>query len=54
MPIDFNFMVGVGGEAGQEVLAQAAKHAKEVYGYTDEQLNDLKMIEQLKAIIKQA
>ena len=42
------------GETKEEVLTQAAKHAKEVHGYTDEQLNDPKMIEQLKAIIKQA
>lgn len=42
------------GETKEEVLAQTAKHAKEVHGYTDEQLNDPKMMEQMKAIIKQA
>jgi predicted small metal-binding protein len=41
-------------ETKEEVLAQTVKHAKEVHSYTDEQLNDPKMIEQMKAIIKQA
>lgn len=40
------------GETIDEVIAQAAKHAKEVHGYTDEQLNDPKMMEQVKAAIK--
>jgi predicted small metal-binding protein len=42
------------GETKEEVLAKAAKHGKEVHGYTDKQLNDPKMIEQLKAKIKGA
>jgi len=42
------------GETKEEVLAQTAKHAKEVHGYTDKQLNDPKMMEEMKAIIKQA
>ncbi|MDH4268725.1 MAG: DUF1059 domain-containing protein [Dehalococcoidia bacterium] len=42
------------GETKEEVLAQAAKHAKEVHRYTDEQLNDPKMMKQMKTIIKQA
>jgi predicted small metal-binding protein len=41
-------------ETKEEVLIQIAKHAKEVHGYTDEQVNDPKMMEQMKAIIKQA
>jgi predicted small metal-binding protein len=41
-------------ETKEEVLAQTAKHAKEVHGYTDAQLSDPKMIEQTKAQIKQA
>jgi predicted small metal-binding protein len=41
------------GKTVEEVLAQTAKHGKEVHGYTDKQLNDPKMIKQLKAIIKQ-
>lgn len=41
------------GKTAEEVLAQMAKHGKEVHGYTDKQLNDPKMIKQLKAIIKQ-
>jgi predicted small metal-binding protein len=41
------------GETKEEVLAQTAKHAKEVHGYTDEQLKDPKMIDQMKAIMKQ-
>ena len=40
------------GETEEEVLQAAAKHAKEVHGYTDEQLNDPKMIEEIKAVIK--
>jgi predicted small metal-binding protein len=41
------------GETKEGVLAQTAKHAKEVHGYTDKQLSDPKMIEQTKAKIKQ-
>ena len=39
-------------ETEEEVLSKAGKHAKEVHGYTDEQLNDPKVIEQIKAVIK--
>ena len=37
----------------EEVLAQVAKHAKEVHGLTDEQLNDPELMEKIKAAIKQ-
>ena len=40
------------GETMDEVLQDSVKHAKEVHGYTDEQLNDPKMMEQTKAAIK--
>ena len=41
------------GETIDEVVQGAMKHAKEVHGYTDEQLNDPKMIEETKAAIKE-
>ena len=41
------------GETMEELLADAAKHAKEAHGYTDEQLNDPELIEKLKAVVKQ-
>lgn len=41
------------GETIEEVLEDGAKHAKEVHGYTDEQLNDPQMMEKTKAAIKQ-
>jgi len=34
------------------VMADAGKHAKEVHGYTDEQLNDPKFVEEAKKVIK--
>jgi predicted small metal-binding protein len=40
------------GNTVDETLAQAAKHGKEVHRYTEKQLSDPKMIEQLKAKIK--
>ncbi len=40
------------GETENELMADIVKHAKEVHGYTDEQLNDPKMIEKTKAAIK--
>ena len=40
------------GETEEEVLKNASKHVKEVHGYTDEQLNDPKFIEESKKIIK--
>ena len=42
------------GETKEEVLKNASKHVKEVHGYTDEQLNDPKFIEESKKIIKKA
>jgi predicted small metal-binding protein len=41
------------GETIDEVVQDGVKHAKEVHGYTDEQLNDPQMMEQTKAAIKQ-
>ena len=41
------------GETIDEVVQDAMKHAKEVHGYTDEQLSDPKMIEETKAAIKE-
>lgn len=40
------------GETTDEVISNMAKHAKDVHGYTDAQLNDPKMMEQVKAAIK--
>jgi predicted small metal-binding protein len=40
------------GETEEEVLAKGKKHVKEVHGYTDEQVNDPKFIEESKKIIK--
>ena len=40
------------GETIDEVIAEGAKHAKEVHGYTDEQLKDPKLIEAVKKAIK--
>jgi len=37
----------------EELLADVAKHAKDVHGYTDEQLSDPELIEKLKAVVKQ-
>lgn len=42
------------GETEEELLEQAAKHAKEVHGYTDEQLNDPEMMKKVKSAVKQA
>lgn len=41
------------GETFEEVMADGSKHGKEVHGYTDEQLNDPKMTEKVKAAIKE-
>ena len=35
-----------------DLLADSGKHAKEVHWYTDEQLSDPKMLEELKKVIK--
>jgi len=42
------------GETEEEVLAKATKHVKEVHGYTDEQVNDPKFIEESRKLIKKA
>ena len=42
------------GETKEEGFEQTAKHAKEVHRHTDEELNDPKLIEQMKAIMKEA
>ena len=41
------------GETMEELTASAGKHAKEVHGYTDEQLSDPQMQEKIKAAIKE-
>jgi len=41
------------GETMEELIADVAKHAKEVHGYTDEQLNSSEMMEAVKAAVKQ-
>jgi predicted small metal-binding protein len=40
------------GETEDEVLMEAGKHAKAVHGYTEEQLNDAKIIADLTKLIK--
>ena len=40
------------GETEEEVLAEGVKHVKAVHGYTDEQVNDPKFLEESKKIIK--
>jgi len=40
------------GETEEEVLAAGLKHVKEAHGFTDEQLNDPKFLEESKKIIK--
>jgi len=40
------------GETEEEVLQDAGKHVKEVHGYTDEQLNDPKFMEEVKQLMK--
>jgi len=40
------------GETMEQLTADVAKHAKEVHGYTDEQLKDPKMMEAVKAAVK--
>jgi len=42
------------GETTEELWKDAGKHVKEVYGYTDEHLNDPKFQEEARALIKQA
>lgn len=40
------------GETEEELIADIAKHAKEVHEYTDEQLEDPEMMKKVKAAIK--
>ena len=40
------------GETEEELMAEAAKHSKEVHGYTEEQLKDPEMMKKVKAAIK--
>jgi len=41
------------GETMDELQADMARHAKTVHNYTDEQLKDPKMMEAIKAAVKQ-
>ncbi len=41
------------GETMDDLMADMGPHAKEVHSYTDEQLNDPKMMETVKAKVKQ-
>ena len=41
------------GETMEELQADLTKHAKTVHSYTDEQLRDPKMVEAVKAAVKQ-
>ena len=41
------------GETMEELTVNAGKHAKDVHGYTDEQLNTPEMQEKIKAAIKE-
>ena len=40
------------GETEEEVLAEGVKHVKGAHGFTDEQLNDPKFLEETKKLIK--
>ena len=41
------------GETEEELMADIAKHAKEVHSYTDEQLKDPEMMKMVKEAIKE-
>ena len=41
------------GETIEGVLSEGGAHAKEVHGYTDEQLADPDVIAQLRAVVKE-
>ena len=41
------------GETMDEVFASAVNHAKEVHGYTDEQLKDPETVEMMKKVVKE-
>jgi predicted small metal-binding protein len=40
------------GETEEKLMADVGKHAKEVHGFTDEQLKDPEMMKKIKAAIK--
>jgi predicted small metal-binding protein len=40
------------GETLEEVWEESAKHVKAVHGFTDEQINDPKFVEENKKLIK--
>lgn len=40
------------GETEEELMAEGAKHIKEVHGYTDAQVNDSIFLQETKALIK--
>jgi len=40
------------GETEEELLQDATKHVKEKHGYTDEQINDPKFLEEVKKVMK--
>ena len=40
------------GETEEEVLQDGVKHVKEVHGYTDEQINDPKFLEESRKLIR--
>ena len=40
------------GETEEETLAKGIKHVKEVHGYSDEQVNDPKFLEEAKRLMK--
>ena len=42
------------GETEEEVIQDGGRHAKEAHGYTDEQINDPKFIEEVRKVIKEA
>ena len=41
------------GETMDQLMAAGGKHAKEVHGYTDEQLKNPQLIAKIKAAVKQ-
>ncbi|MEE9192699.1 MAG: DUF1059 domain-containing protein [Candidatus Aerophobetes bacterium] len=48
--VDCSYVVR--GETEEELMTNVTKHAKEVHGYTDEQLKDPEMMKKVKAAIK--
>ena len=41
------------GETEDAIFTDTARHAKEVHGYIDEQLNEPQIIEKMRSVIKQ-